>query len=72
VIAHVPFFNDFCEIPKIASRAVARSRARDIGDSTNDRLGNFDGVFTHHSRSLVSFSFRQHGVMTRRVRLGVA
>jgi len=56
---------------KIATHAVARSRARDIGDSANDRLGNFDSVFNHHSRTLVSFSFRQHGVTIRRVRLGV-
>ena len=28
VIAHVPFFNDFCEFPKIATHAVTRSRAR--------------------------------------------
>ena len=70
VIAHVPFFNDFCEFPKIATHAVARSRARDIGDSANDRLGNFDSVFTHHSRSLVSYSFHQHGVTIRRVRFG--
>ena len=65
-------FVSLSQNPKIATHAVARSRARDIGDSANDRLGNFDSVFTHHSRTLVSFSFRQHGVTIRRVRLGVA
>ena len=50
-------FNDFCSIFRIVSRAVARSQARDISDSANDRMDNFIDVFVHRRRSLVSFSF---------------
>ena len=45
VIALVPFFNVFRLIPPSATRNVALSRARDIGDSTNDCLGNLISVF---------------------------